>query len=111
MMDIPNDLAQWLRQQVMNVFMMKASETNTYLPATMTFFLNVETLQATEDRPFHLALYLENTAHETFDSAAWKRYVNLPQVRARPQKAEGAFYGSLRALHDEPVVNTPAPPV
>ena len=53
--------------------------------------LNVETLQATEDRPFHLALYLESTAHETFDSAAWKRYV--------------------RALQDEPVVNTPAPPV
>ena len=71
-------------------------------------FLNVETLQATEDRPFHLALYLESMAHETFDSAAWKRYVHLLQVRARRQKAEGAFYGSLRA---EPVVSTPAPPV
>ena len=74
-------------------------------------FLNVETLQATEDRPFHLAFYLESTAHEAFDSAAWKRYVHLLQVRARRQKAEGAFYGSLRALQDEPVVNTPAPPV
>ena len=110
MMDNPNDFARWLRHQVMNAFM-KASETDTRLPATTTFFLNLETLQATEDRPFHLALYLESTAHETFDSAAWKCYVHLLQVRARRQKAEGAFYGSLRALQDEPVVNTPAPPV
>ena len=38
MMDNPNDFTRWLCQQVMMNAFMKASETNTCLPAMTTFF-------------------------------------------------------------------------
>lgn len=112
LMEHPNDLARWLRQKVTTTFADAAAAKTSLADDTITtYYLAVEVLELSS-RPFHLSLYLEehdvgNSSTAVLDVAAWRRYVHLLHVRARRQKAEGAFYGSLRALQEEPVVASP----